>query len=113
MSIADRVRAARRARRVSIAELAGRIGVSSNQISKYESGHNSISAGLLWSISSALQTPIEYFFPETDRVKGEAVIRVAQADARDELLAAFDRITDPGLREHLVAVAVALAERAG
>ncbi|WP_187371505.1 helix-turn-helix domain-containing protein [Methylobacterium oryzihabitans] len=111
MSIADRVRSARRARRISIAELAGRIGVSSNQISKYESGHNSISAGLLWSIASALQTPIEYFFPEPER--GAPAVETETGDARAQLVAAFDRIADPALRDHLVALALALADRNG
>lgn len=47
---------------VSQVDLAGRIGVSFQQIQKYEKGVNRISAGRLAAVAKALDVPVEYFY---------------------------------------------------
>ena len=51
--------------------LAERIGVSFQQIQKYESGVNSVSLEKLEKISDALRTPIVYFIAERKTKKEE------------------------------------------
>lgn len=55
-----------RERRVELgksqADLAGAIGVRFQQIQKYETGVNRVSASRLWAIAEELQVPIEFFF---------------------------------------------------
>jgi transcriptional regulator with XRE-family HTH domain len=47
---------------LSQAALGERIGVTFQQIQKYERGTNRISASLLFRVSQILDVPIEYFF---------------------------------------------------
>ncbi|MEM1273248.1 MAG: helix-turn-helix transcriptional regulator [Pseudomonadota bacterium] len=43
-------------------QLASKVGIKFQQIQKYETGMNRISASRLWDIASALQVDIGYFF---------------------------------------------------
>jgi transcriptional regulator with XRE-family HTH domain len=53
-------------------QLAQAVGIRFQQVQKYESGANRISASRLWDLSKALKVPVTYFFeglegvPETD-----------------------------------------------
>ena len=47
--------------------LGRRLNVSSQQIQKYETGTNRISAGCLWELSQVLSVPISFFFEDWDR----------------------------------------------
>ncbi len=42
--------------------LAGLIGIKFQQVQKYETGANRVSASRLWQISIALEVPVSYFF---------------------------------------------------
>jgi transcriptional regulator with XRE-family HTH domain len=43
-------------------QLAEKVGIKFQQIQKYETGMNRISASRLWDISDALGTPVSFFF---------------------------------------------------
>ncbi|MGI1662703.1 helix-turn-helix domain-containing protein [Palleronia sp. KMU-117] len=43
-------------------QLAERVGIKFQQIQKYETGMNRISASRLWDIAAALDAPISFFF---------------------------------------------------
>ncbi|MCI2400521.1 helix-turn-helix transcriptional regulator [Aliiroseovarius subalbicans] len=43
-------------------QLAEKVGIKFQQIQKYETGMNRVSASRLWDISSALSVPISFFF---------------------------------------------------
>jgi transcriptional regulator with XRE-family HTH domain len=60
--VAVRLRAARIASGMSQEELGRRIGVTFQQLQKYEHGINRVSAGRLYEISIALDLPITHFF---------------------------------------------------
>jgi len=68
------VKARRVALDISQEDLAGAIGVTFQQVQKYESGHNRVSASRLWAISQHLSCPIEHFFAGYG---GEAPLREA------------------------------------
>jgi transcriptional regulator with XRE-family HTH domain len=65
--VGRRVRAARLARRMSQEKLAEAVGVSFQQIQKYEKGVNRIGTGRLHSISKLLELPVTYFFEGIDK----------------------------------------------
>jgi transcriptional regulator with XRE-family HTH domain len=52
-------------------QLAARVGIKFQQIQKYETGMNRISASRLWDIAEALQVPVHYFFEGLDSKDGE------------------------------------------
>ena len=60
--IGQRVREARLAKGLSQTELGNSLGISFQQVQKYEKGTNRIGSGRLWSISKVLGTPISFFF---------------------------------------------------
>src|SRR5688500_20393191 len=60
--VGRRVRSRRLECRLSQTELADRIGVTFQQVQKYEKGVNRIGAGRLQRISEALEVPIALFF---------------------------------------------------
>jgi len=43
-------------------QLAGKVGIKFQQIQKYETGMNRVSASRLWDISEALEVPVSFFF---------------------------------------------------
>jgi transcriptional regulator with XRE-family HTH domain len=53
-------------------QLAERVGIKFQQIQKYETGMNRISASRLWDISEALEVPIAFFFEGIDDARAEA-----------------------------------------
>jgi len=60
--VGNRLRKLRILKGVSQKDLAERLGISFQQIQKYERGSNRIGASRLWALGSALETPISYFF---------------------------------------------------
>lgn len=60
--VGRRLRQRRVAMGLTQAELAGKVGVRFQQIQKYETGANRISASRLWDVAEVLQAPVSYFF---------------------------------------------------
>ena len=57
-------------------QLAEQVGIKFQQIQKYETGANRVSASRLWDISEALDVPVSFFFEGLD-----AEARTAHGDA--------------------------------
>ena len=62
LHIGKKIYSRRRAKNMTQSELGGAIGVTFQQIQKYEKGLNKISASKLFDISIALNTTINFFF---------------------------------------------------
>ena len=60
--VGQRVRGRRKEMGLSQEKLAKSLGVSFQQVQKYEIGINRVSAGRLWDISDTLEVDIGYFF---------------------------------------------------
>ena len=58
-------------------QLAEHVGIKFQQIQKYETGANSVSASRLWDIASTLDVSINFFF---DGLQAEKVVKI-QSDA--------------------------------
>jgi transcriptional regulator with XRE-family HTH domain len=69
--VGRRIRMRRAELGISQTTLSGELGISFQQVQKYECGANRVSASMLYDIARALETDITYFFdglPETERV---------------------------------------------
>ena len=64
-AVARRVREVRCARGFTMQTMALRLGISSQQYHKYETGANRISAGVLWRMAHMLAVQIQELFPES------------------------------------------------
>jgi len=60
--VGNRVRAARQARKMTQEGLAHQLGITFQQVQKYEKGSNRISAGRLHQVAVIMGLPITYFF---------------------------------------------------
>lgn len=112
--VGARIAGRRQALSLSQTALAERVGVSFQQIQKYETGINRISASRLHQIALALGAEPGSFFPEsapsrpTDAASSRP--RTAAITPGGRLAEAFSRIPDRKARQALVMLAEALAE---
>ena len=67
VSVGRRIRHRRWLVGISQKELAERVGLRFQQIQKYETGSNRVSASKLWEISKVLDVPVEYFFRDVNQ----------------------------------------------
>ena len=112
--IAKRVRALRLQRRLSQTELGNALGVTFQQVQKYERGSNRISAGRLLRIARVLGVPIAFFFADfEERARDAGAVAIdfsflQSADAM-RMMHAYARIADGGIRTSLMRLAEILA----
>lgn len=69
-----RIRIARAIRNVSLRELAEKMGVTANAISKVEKGENGFSSRNLIAMSEALGIPIDWFFTNRPELLGRPIV---------------------------------------
>jgi transcriptional regulator with XRE-family HTH domain len=67
-------------------QLGEKVGIKFQQIQKYETGMNRISASRLWDIAKVLDVPINYFFEGIDGEESETASEGSDAN-RGDLLA--------------------------
>lgn len=86
------------------------VNVSYQQMQKYESGRNVISAVLLYRVASALKTPISYFFQGIENNhtskkghnKASYITEKLKASEVSEILTVFSSINSSKLRRSLI-----------
>lgn len=119
--VGNRIRVRRSFLRISQEKLGERLGVSFQQIQKYEKGVNRIGAGQLFHIAKLLQVEPNYFFDGLPAVEAgeagfaEGQTRIPPAGIEDtaEGLAlnhAFARIKSHKLRRKVIDLVVAIAD---
>jgi transcriptional regulator with XRE-family HTH domain len=104
--VGKRIRARRRLCKISQVELANSIGLSFQQIQKYERGLNRVSASKLYAIAKHLGAPISHFFEgledeaESDRGprREQNQAEFLATDEGQEVVEAFRRMDNPRLR---------------
>ena len=94
----SRLRAIRQSQGLGLQKLAEQVGVTYQQIQKYETGYNRMSATTLWRIAGILKVEIRTFFPASDPDDAERGYPVPGTDP--EILRAADKIAvlDPKVR---------------
>jgi transcriptional regulator with XRE-family HTH domain len=110
-----RIRMRRKELGVSQERLADSLGITFQQVQKYERGANRVSASKLWEIATALRTPVSYFYDGlSDRESATAQRDAAQdfllSTDGIELMAAFPRISEPAIRRKIVELVCVVAE---
>src|SRR3954463_9263178 len=95
--LGERVRRLRVAKRMSQADLAAKLGVSAQQVQKYERGSNRISAATLVAICNALEVQSSEMLSGFSEGKvGPVETLVATTPQSESLLQAFAEIDSPG-----------------
>lgn len=102
-------------------QLGGMLGVTYQQVQKYERGTNRMGSSRLQDLCRVLSVPISYFFDDPSEMRGlsegatvfehELSAPVVDAAGREtlELVRAFSRIVDPLVRRRILDLTRALA----
>jgi transcriptional regulator with XRE-family HTH domain len=80
--IGHRIREARHAQSMSQTLLADRVGITFQQVQKYEKGSNRVSAGRLFDIAKVLGMPITYFYEDAEPLAKSVQRRRARTTTR-------------------------------
>jgi transcriptional regulator with XRE-family HTH domain len=117
-----RVRLRRKALKISQEKLAESLGLTFQQVQKYERGSNRISASKLYEIASALRAPVAWFFEGLADPVESGVERAAEPEAASrihdflltregvDLANLFPKLTEGSVRRRIVELVRALAE---
>jgi transcriptional regulator with XRE-family HTH domain len=111
IAVGRRIRAQRLARGMSQAALAGHLGLSFQQLQKYEKGLNRVSAGRLQEVAKVFGIPVTALFGSDSASSGKQTAALAFLDKAGalRLLRAYAAIEKPRMKRALVE----LAERIG
>lgn len=119
--VGSRVRLRRQMMEMSQEKLGDELGVTFQQVQKYERGANRIGAGRLWHLARVLEVPVSFFY---DGVSGTAQQAAGFAEGDQTpvvndflqspdgvaLAQAFSRITDPKVRRRVLELVRSLAD---
>src|ERR1700744_752289 len=114
-AVGARIRLLRKGRKISQEEFGKAIGVTFQQVQKYEIGENRIGASRLHLVALALDVPISDLFDSNSGTSGTSRATKSVAFDREALrfAEAFVKISDKALRSSLVDVAEAMARNFG
>jgi transcriptional regulator with XRE-family HTH domain len=113
--VGARIRLLRKRRKISQQELGKALGVTFQQIQKYENGKNRVSASRLHLVAITLNVPIAELFDGT--AETGSTLKATKSLAFDSealrFAEAFVKISDKELRSSLVDLAEAMARKSG
>lgn len=118
--VGSRVRLRRKIMNMSQESLGGALGVTFQQVQKYERGVNRIGASRLYAVSQVLQVPVGFFFEglETpgaatgmsDGDQEPLMYDFIQSTDGVSLASAFSKIKDPKVRRRVIELIRALSD---
>ncbi|OLP59630.1 hypothetical protein BJF93_11160 [Xaviernesmea oryzae] len=115
--VGNQIRIRRMLMKITQSDLGAQVGVTFQQIQKYELGKNRVSASRLQTMASILGVPVAYFFtglrdrsePQFDKQCEDDVARGRLTAEAIQFNEAYLRIRSHELRTKIVALVVALA----
>ena len=110
-----RIRMRRKELGISQERLAESIGLTFQQVQKYERATNRVSASKLWEMAKALHTSVAYFYEGLESSRGapapdEPVQDFLMSNEGLELAQLFPRISQPRVRRKILDLIRAMAE---
>ena len=111
IAIGARMRLRRKSLGISQGVLSDRVGVSFQQIQKYERGANRVSGSMLVSIAAALDTTVGWLVGEEGGMSDAAddILQALALTGATDLLEAYAAIRRPSARAALLALAQEMA----
>jgi transcriptional regulator with XRE-family HTH domain len=109
-AVGERVRRARKARGLSQTQLGQALGVTFQQIQKYERGSNRISSSALVIMARALEVPPQELLGVENGERSDIDWNLLSAEGSEELLTHFRQIDAADLRRAVIDLAKKLAK---
>jgi transcriptional regulator with XRE-family HTH domain len=103
IELGKRIRLRRVEQKISQAELGDKLGVSFQQVQKYEKGVNRVGAARLQQIATALDVPVTFFYD------GDGKAREVDSAFSLRLLRAYSKIKDQTVQRQLVSLMESIA----
>ncbi len=105
-----RIRLRRVEQKISQAELGDRVGVTFQQVQKYEKGVNRVGASRLTQIATALDVPVTFFYEADTKIKKEVDSLLFLDSAFSlRLLRAYTKIKSQTVQRQMVALMETIA----
>ena len=98
--VGRRARVCRTLEGMSQSAVAEKLGLTFQQLQKYERGHNRISASRLYELAQLFGVPVAYFYEEVEAGKGAPDETLTKRETL-ELVRAYYAITDPAVRDSI------------
>ena len=116
--VGNQLRLRRNLLNLSQEKLGEKIGVTFQQVQKYEKGLNRVGASRLQGLAEALEVQVAFFFEDAPKMQVAESSPIADIAYKEfcsstegiELMRAFSRITDPKIRAKVLDLAKALAK---
>ena len=109
--VGSRIRMFRKGRSMSQAQLGKKLGVTFQQVQKYENGKNRVGASRLQMISTALNVPVGQFFADDAGTSRTAAKPLTFDPQALRLAEAFTRLNDKELRNSILDMVEAMARK--
>ncbi len=113
LHVGNQVRVQRRLRGLSQSALAQKLGITFQQVQKYERGANRIGSSRLHRIAQVLKMPVSYFFegleadPRPTTAGGREADNMLAPEALN-FVSAYNRIANAGVRRRVLALVKSL-----
>ena len=104
VELGKRIRLRRIEQRISQAELGDQLGVSFQQIQKYEKGINRVGAARLQLIAIALAVPVTFFYDGDGKAREVDSLLFLDSSFSLRLLRAYSKIKDQAVQRQLVSL---------
>jgi transcriptional regulator with XRE-family HTH domain len=110
IEMGKKIRLRRVEQRLSQSDLGEKLGVSFQQVQKYEKGVNRVGASRLQQIATALDIPVTFFFDSDGKTKEVESLLFLDSAFSLRLLRAYSKIQDQAVQRHMVSLMEAIAD---
>ena len=109
IELGKRIRLRRVEQKISQAELDEQLGVSFQQVQKYEKGVNRVGAARLQQIATALDVPVTFFYDGDGKAREVESLLFLDSAFSLRLLRAYSKIKDQTVQRQLVSLMESIA----
>ena len=110
IEMGKKIRLRRVEQRLSQSDLGEQLGVSFQQVQKYEKGVNRVGATRLQQIATALDVSVTFFYDGDGKTKEVESLLFLDSAFSLRLLRAYSKIQDQAIQRHMVSLMEAVAE---
>jgi transcriptional regulator with XRE-family HTH domain len=110
IEMGKKIRLRRVEQRISQSDLGEKLGVSFQQVQKYEKGVNRVGAARLQQIATALDVPVTFFYDSDGNTKEVESLLFLDSAFSLRLLRAYSKIKDQAVQRQIVTLMEAVAD---
>jgi transcriptional regulator with XRE-family HTH domain len=111
IEMGKKIRLRRVEQQISQSDLGAKLGVSFQQVQKYEKGVNRVGASRLQQIATALDVSVAFFYDSDGKTKEVESLLFLDSAFSLRLLRAYSKIKDQAIQRHMVSLMEAIAEK--